>query len=171
VSDTIEDWESDELPGEEVLSDRVKETARRSPRYMRFAIGMVRDPDVPMKTKAALILGGSYVVSPIDLIPGFIPVLGQIDDLVVMMAALGAATRMTPVEVVDKHIAAVGLTHEDMARDVETAELAGRWAARKGFNVAQAVAEKSLSIVIDATQRGYAMISGRLKRQSISRSP
>ncbi|MGD9712809.1 MAG: YkvA family protein [Thermomicrobiales bacterium] len=162
MNEQLPGWEQDDLPDDEALSDRVKETARRGPRYMKLVVGMVRDPDVPMKAKAALILGGSYVVSPIDLIPGLIPVFGQIDDLVVMMAALGTATKLTPPDLVQKHLDLAGLTSADMKRDAETAELAGRWALAKGYSAAKAVAAKSMAAAYRATRRGYTMLSERV---------
>lgn len=151
---------------EETLKDRVLEAAKRGPKYLRFAAAMVRDEHVPVKAKAALVLGGSYAVSPIDLIPGLIPVLGQIDDLVVMMAAFGAATRLTPPEIVERHMFAVNLTEAEMARDVETAEMAGRWAARTGYRAVKSVAGRSVQFAAHATQDVYAMVSERFRNRS-----
>ncbi len=61
-----------------------------------------RDPRVPWYTKAivAIILG--YVLSPIDIIPDFIPVLGQLDDIAVVRAGLFFLRKMIPKEVYEK---------------------------------------------------------------------
>src|SRR5690606_11747919 len=58
---------------------------KRLPAYMRLSANLARDPRVPKTAKASLALGGIYVVSPVDLIPGIIPVAGQLDDLYVLL--------------------------------------------------------------------------------------
>lgn len=57
------------------------------------------DPRTPRKAKllGAAVLG--YLVSPIDLIPDFIPVLGQLDDLILAPAGFYVVWRMIPKEV------------------------------------------------------------------------
>ncbi len=161
----MNEWVIEDSLTEPTLADRVKETAKRSPKYVRFVARMVKDERVPVRAKAALVLGGSYVVSPIDLIPGLIPVLGQIDDLIVMMAAIGAATRLCPPEVVDAHLADVGLSRADLARDAETAQLAGRWAARKGYDTAKAVTSKGIRLVYSTGHRGYDVLEARVGKR------
>jgi uncharacterized membrane protein YkvA (DUF1232 family) len=61
-----------------------------------------RDPRVPRRAKlfAALVL--AYAFSPIDLIPDFIPVLGYLDDLVIVPAGMALALRMIPVNVMEE---------------------------------------------------------------------
>ena len=156
------DWNEWYVPasehGVERLQDRLKEAFRRSPRYVRLVANMVRDERVPVRAKGALILGGSYVVSPIDLIPGIIPVLGQIDDLIVIMAAIGAATRLCPPDLVEEHLASVQLTSLDITRDAETARLAGKWVVRRGWNAARSVAGHGARLTADVAQRGWTML-------------
>jgi uncharacterized membrane protein YkvA (DUF1232 family) len=55
-----------------------------------------RDPQVPRRAKAALVIAGIWVVSPIDLIPEFLPVIGPLDDVVVVALALRYAARRVP---------------------------------------------------------------------------
>lgn len=53
------------------------------------------DPRVPRSAKVALAVAAAWVISPIDLIPEFVPVIGPLDDLVVVALALRyAATRV-----------------------------------------------------------------------------
>jgi len=59
-----------------------------------------RDPRVPRRAKIAIIVAGLYVASPIDLIPEFIPVIGPLDDIVVVALALRYAGRQVPREVI-----------------------------------------------------------------------
>lgn len=58
-----------------------------------------RHPDVPRRARVAEILAGLWVISPIDLIPEFLPVIGPLDDVVVVALALRYAARRVPPEV------------------------------------------------------------------------
>jgi uncharacterized membrane protein YkvA (DUF1232 family) len=62
-----------------------------------------RDPRVPWYAKA--LAGGvaAYAVSPIDLIPDFIPVLGLLDDLVIIPLGIAVVARLVPRELMDEH--------------------------------------------------------------------
>ena len=57
------------------------------------------DPGVPCKAKAALVGAGLWVLSPVDLLPEFLPVIGPLDDVVVVTLALRYAARRLPREV------------------------------------------------------------------------
>ncbi|MEV4759709.1 DUF1232 domain-containing protein [Micromonospora sp. NPDC049559] len=58
-----------------------------------------RDPRVPRRAKIAILFAGIWVASPIDLIPEFLPVIGPLDDIVVVALALRYAGRQVPREV------------------------------------------------------------------------
>jgi uncharacterized membrane protein YkvA (DUF1232 family) len=58
-----------------------------------------RDPRVPWVAKGLLGLVLAYAFSPIDLIPDFIPVLGYLDDLVIVPLGIALALRMIPAQV------------------------------------------------------------------------
>ena len=58
-----------------------------------------KDPRVPRRAKIAVLIAGIWVASPIDLIPEFIPVIGPLDDIVVVALALRYAGRQVPREV------------------------------------------------------------------------
>jgi len=62
-----------------------------------------RDPRVPWLAKAVAILVAGYALSPIDLIPDFIPVLGYLDDLLIVPLGIWLAVRMIPPEVMAEH--------------------------------------------------------------------
>jgi uncharacterized membrane protein YkvA (DUF1232 family) len=57
-----------------------------------------RDPRVPRRAKVAVAIAGLWVLSPIDLIPEFLPVIGPLDDVVVVALALRYAARRVPRE-------------------------------------------------------------------------
>jgi uncharacterized membrane protein YkvA (DUF1232 family) len=61
---------------------------------------LLRDPRVPRRAKAALAVAVPYLASPIDLIPDFIPVLGQLDDALLVIGVLGYAARCAGRDVV-----------------------------------------------------------------------
>ena len=57
---------------------------------------LVRHRDTPRAPKVIALLVLAYALSPIDLIPDFIPVLGQLDDLVLVPLGIALAVRLTP---------------------------------------------------------------------------
>lgn len=57
---------------------------------------LVRHPDTPRAPKWIALLVLAYALSPIDLIPDFIPVLGQLDDLLLVPLGIALAVRLTP---------------------------------------------------------------------------
>ena len=59
-----------------------------------------RDPRVPRRAKIAILIAAVWVASPIDLIPEFLPVIGPLDDIVVVALALRYAGRQIPRHVV-----------------------------------------------------------------------
>jgi uncharacterized membrane protein YkvA (DUF1232 family) len=59
-----------------------------------------RDPRVPRRAKLAVLLAGVWLASPIDLIPEFLPVIGPLDDIVVVALALRYAGRQVPRDVI-----------------------------------------------------------------------
>ena len=62
-----------------------------------------RDPRVPWVAKALAAVTVAYALSPIDLIPDFIPVLGHLDDLVLVPLGLALAIRLIPPSVLAEH--------------------------------------------------------------------
>jgi uncharacterized membrane protein YkvA (DUF1232 family) len=58
-----------------------------------------RDPRVPRRAKVVVALAGLWVLSPIDLLPEFLPVIGPLDDVVVVALALRYAARQVPRDV------------------------------------------------------------------------
>ena len=55
-----------------------------------------RHPDMPWTAKAVAILVVAYAFSPIDLVPDFIPVLGYLDDLIIVPLGIAFAVRLVP---------------------------------------------------------------------------
>lgn len=61
---------------------------RDIPHYLRLLWGLARDSRVAMVDKLLVVAAALYIVSPIDVIPDFIPFLGQVDDLYLLVLAL-----------------------------------------------------------------------------------
>jgi uncharacterized membrane protein YkvA (DUF1232 family) len=62
-----------------------------------------RDPRTPWYAKALAVAVAAYALSPLDLIPDFIPVLGLLDDLLVVPLGIVVAVRLIPPEVMAEH--------------------------------------------------------------------
>jgi len=75
------------------------------PTYARIVWGLVRDPRTPLPLKALLAAGLAYVVVPIDLVPDAIPILGQADDLTVLLLVLDLFIANAPREVREEQVA------------------------------------------------------------------
>jgi uncharacterized membrane protein YkvA (DUF1232 family) len=73
------------------------------PTYARVVWGIVRDPRTPLGLKGLLLAALAYVVMPVDLIPDAIPILGQADDLTVLLLVLDMFIQNAPPEVRAEH--------------------------------------------------------------------
>jgi uncharacterized membrane protein YkvA (DUF1232 family) len=69
---------------------------RRLRVYLIALWKLFRHPETPRPARWVAIAVIAYAVSPIDLIPDFIPVLGQLDDLIVVPLGIALAVRLTP---------------------------------------------------------------------------
>ncbi|MBP2312183.1 uncharacterized membrane protein YkvA (DUF1232 family) [Azospirillum soli] len=66
-----------------------------------------RDPRTPWYARAAALCVAAYALSPIDLIPDFVPVLGYLDDIILVPLGLLLVIRLIPPEVMAEHRATV----------------------------------------------------------------
>lgn len=73
---------------------------RHLPNFMRLYWRLFRDPRVSILPKALLVLTLVYVISPFDVIPDFLPVIGEMDDVAVVLSGLWLFIRLCPPEVV-----------------------------------------------------------------------
>lgn len=63
-------------------------TIRQLPNYLKLLYGLMRDGRVPLVDKLLVAGAIAYIVSPFDLIPDFIPFLGEVDDAFLLITAL-----------------------------------------------------------------------------------
>lgn len=82
--------------------ESLKEKARHLKTEVHALVLAYKDPRVPWYAKAFMGLIIAYAVSPIDLIPDFIPVLGYVDDLVIVPVGIRLAIKMIPKDVLEE---------------------------------------------------------------------
>ena len=80
-------------PGRRVVAPQAK---RRIRVYLLALWKLFRHPETPRAARWIAIAVIAYAVSPIDLIPDFIPVLDQLDDLILIPLGIALAVRLTP---------------------------------------------------------------------------
>jgi uncharacterized membrane protein YkvA (DUF1232 family) len=61
---------------------------RQLPHFVRLLLGLISDPRVAMVDKLLVFGAIAYIVTPIDLIPDFIPFIGEVDDVYLLVIAL-----------------------------------------------------------------------------------
>lgn len=91
--------------------DKLVETLAILPDMFHLAVKCIFDKSIPIENKGALVLAVGYVVSPIDLIPDFIPVAGWVDDLIILTIGLNKFLELDKSSVraaVEKHWAGEG---------------------------------------------------------------
>jgi uncharacterized membrane protein YkvA (DUF1232 family) len=76
-----------------------KDLAGFIPDCVTTARTLRRDPRVPRRAKVAVVIAMVYVLSPIDLIPEFLPVIGPLDDVIAVALLLRYAGRSVPRQV------------------------------------------------------------------------
>jgi uncharacterized membrane protein YkvA (DUF1232 family) len=81
------------------MLERLKKARQDVTREIKVYQLVVQDPRVPKRAKWLLGLALGYLLSPIDLIPDFIPVLGYLDDVLIVPALVWLALRAIPKEV------------------------------------------------------------------------
>ena len=80
-----------------------QEWSRSIKREVRAIVLAARDPRTPWYAKATAICIAAYALSPIDLIPDFIPILGQLDDVIIVPLGIWLVVRMIPPDVLNQH--------------------------------------------------------------------
>ncbi len=81
------------------MLEKLKARARALKREVYAVSVAARDPRTPWYAKALIFLIIAYALSPIDLIPDFVPVLGYLDDLIIVPGGIWLAMRLIPPEV------------------------------------------------------------------------
>src|SRR3954469_20921599 len=91
------------------MLDRAKIWAREIRRDLVAVWIAAKDPRVPWYAKAVAAAVAAYALSPIDLIPDFVPVLGYLDDLVIVPLGLLLVIRLIPAPLMAEFRARAGI--------------------------------------------------------------
>jgi uncharacterized membrane protein YkvA (DUF1232 family) len=111
----------------------LKAWARRLKRDVHAVYLAARDPRTPWYARAAAILVAAYALSPIDLIPDFIPILGYLDDLLIVPLGILLVVRLIPADVLEEH--RMSVAERQTTRPVSYAAavfMVGMWVAAAG---------------------------------------
>ena len=103
----------------QILSS-LKARAKELKQFTLVAYYAARDPRTPTFVRVLALLVAAYALSPIDLIPDFIPVLGYLDDIVLVPLGLALVIRLLPEPVLES-----AREQAQCASDRPTSKLAG----------------------------------------------
>jgi uncharacterized membrane protein YkvA (DUF1232 family) len=111
------------------MLDRLKHRARTIKRDVHALYLAAGDPRTPWYARALALCVAGYALSPIDLIPDFIPVFRYLDDVIIVPLGILAVVKMIPPEVMAEHRAAVALGGRLAANRTAAVAIASLWAA------------------------------------------
>jgi uncharacterized membrane protein YkvA (DUF1232 family) len=110
--------------------ERLTATFRRLPAYLKLSWRLGRDPLLSRARRAAVLGAAGYLASPVDLVPGVIPLIGQLDDIAFALGALKFALAGLDAERRREHLGAVGLEDGDLGEDLRTVGATSAWLVR-----------------------------------------
>ena len=105
----------------------MKRWAKVARRDLHAVYLAARDPRVPWHAKAVALFVTAYAFSPIDLIPDFVPILGYLDDLVIVPIGLWLAIRLIPPDILEEHRAAAERAAKEPVSMVGAALMISVW--------------------------------------------
>ena len=111
------------------MKGHLKDWARVVKRDVHALYLASRDPRVPWYAKALAIVVAGYALSPIDLIPDFVPVLGYLDDLILVPLGILLVIRLIPPEIIAEHRDLAAARQERPVSRTAAVVIACIWAA------------------------------------------
>jgi len=87
-----------------------------------LAGSLFRDHRIPIAPRIIALALVLYIASPIDLIPDFIPVIGYLDDILIIIVGAGLLLRSVPRHILEEHV----VRYEEKAREAKSLESARR---------------------------------------------
>ena len=117
------------------MLEQMKQWARTLKRDAHALYLAAHDPRVPWYVKALALAVAAYAASPIDLIPDFIPVLGYLDDLIIVPAGIALVIRLIPPEIMAEHRALATAAQDRPISWTAGTVIVAIWAAAIAFTV------------------------------------
>jgi uncharacterized membrane protein YkvA (DUF1232 family) len=111
------------------MARKLKDWARAIKRDVHAIYLAARDPRVPWYAKALALCVAGYALSPIDLIPDFIPVIGYLDDLIIVPLGILAVVKLIPPEIMAEHRATAAIAAERPMSRIAAAVIVLIWVA------------------------------------------
>ena len=111
------------------MADTLKNWARSFTRDVHALYLASNDPRVPWYAKLLAVAVAGYALSPIDLIPDFIPVLGYLDDVIIVPLGIIAVIRLIPAEVMAEHRATAAAAQQHPVSRGAAVAIVGIWIA------------------------------------------
>ncbi len=84
------------------ITEKLKEKSKLMKRQLLTVYFAYKNPEIKLLPKIIIGIAIAYALSPIDIIPDFIPVLGYLDDLIIIPALLSLAIKLIPKEIMDE---------------------------------------------------------------------
>lgn len=161
-------------PGWLEILQELRPVLGRLPRYVHLTRLVLRDGVAAPGPRRVLMGGLAYLLSPIDPVPGFLPIVGQLDDLLVALYTLRAAVRALPPDVRVRTLASAGLDEDTLERDLATGKrVAARLAIKAGRDVARVATRAGRWIgraVASIGRRGLRKVGHGLSRRQARRA-
>jgi ABC transporter substrate binding protein (PQQ-dependent alcohol dehydrogenase system) len=151
VVDVFEAWED-----HSTMSPRVRHWTRLVRRDVHAIYRAARDPRVPWYAKALAICVAGYALSPIDLIPDFVPILGYVDDVIIVPLGILIVVKLIPPEIMAEHraLAAAGSAREPHSRHCNRHRLGSMSPACRMALLSLFSRAKTLGLINESQRRG-----------------
>ena len=108
---------------------RAKQWARVVKRDVHALYLTGRDPRVPWHAKVLALLVAGYALSPIDLVPDFVPVVGYLDDVILVPLGIVLVVKLIPPGIMAEHRALAAAAQDRPVSRVAAVIVAGIWLA------------------------------------------
>jgi uncharacterized membrane protein YkvA (DUF1232 family) len=124
----LEAWEN-----HGTMFERARQWARLVKRDVHAIYRVARDPRVPWYAKALAFCVAGYALSPIDLIPDFVPILGYMDDVIIVPLGILIVVKLIPPEIMAEHRALAAAAQDRPMSPTAGIVIAIAWAASIGL--------------------------------------
>jgi uncharacterized membrane protein YkvA (DUF1232 family) len=131
----------------------IKRIVARLPSYIKLIYRLYRDDKVPDDAKLKLSLALGYNISPIDLIPGFIPLVGQIDNVYFSLVLLKKALEACDAEVAERHLKECRLDMNTINGDIDMSLQLMKYVGKTVLSATVKVINKSASAIYGAGKK------------------